>query len=351
MTATAAESRFAHCDSGDSHCRTLLVAHCNSPVAARLAAKRALVVGCRAPHTAARVRVDGLDGQGQLGGRACTGSCDRSPRIARSGTAPSTRQAGAASFNKHPTGHRIGWASPGVLARPSIRLVLGAPGGGDEWRLSSSRDMDYRDPAGAVHRQRARQRRRSGTLFGGRVGARRRGEYAGQPRRLFIFEASVAGNFAGLVAAMGTVYRLGGYHGHVDDGVALTAYGARTAKRCFNARLASSRGVLRLQLGRHYRHERVAAEQQYVAKLKCLCKVGLGSVGVAATPAAEATASPGRAIERSGWRARTTIHAEVTAVDTSSAIAVDTHPMPTWSCSRSTGSRAGRRCNQSAHRT
>src|SRR3954463_9567817 len=59
-------------------------------------------------------------------------------------------------------------------------------------------------------------------LFGGRVGARRRGEYPGQPRRLFIFEASVAGNFAGLVAAMGTVYRLGGYHGHVDHGVALT---------------------------------------------------------------------------------------------------------------------------------
>src|SRR4051812_45603842 len=55
----------------------------------------------------------------------------------------------------------------------------------------------------------------------------------------------------------------------------------------------------------YYRHERVAAEQQYVAKLKCLCKVGLGSVGVAATPAAEATASPGRAIERSGWPART----------------------------------------------
>src|SRR3954464_620537 len=65
------------------------------------------------------------------------------------------------------------------------------------------------------------------------------------------------------------------------------------------------RGVLRLQLGRCYRHERVAAEQRYVAKLKCLCKVGLGSVGVAATPAAEATASPGRAIERSGWPART----------------------------------------------
>src|SRR3954452_22968529 len=74
-------------------------------------------------------------------------------------------------------------------------------------------------------------------LFGGRVGARRRGEYPGQQRRLFIFD----------------------------------------------------------------RHERVAAEQQYVAKLKCLCKVGLGSVGVDATPAAEATASPGRAIVRSGW--------------------------------------------------
>src|SRR3954454_20910455 len=59
-------------------------------------------------------------------------------------------------------------------------------------------------------------------LFGGRVGARRRVEYPGQPRRLSIFEASVAGNFAGLVAAMGTVYRLGGYHGHVDHGVALT---------------------------------------------------------------------------------------------------------------------------------
>src|SRR3954447_27055450 len=125
-------------------------------------------------------------------------------------------------------------------------------------------------------------------LFGGRVGARRRGECPGQQRRLFIFD----------------------------------------------------------------RHERVAAEQQYVAKLKCLYKVGLGRVGVAATPAAEATASPGRAIERSGCPARTArIHAEVTAVDTSSAIAVDTHPMPTWSCSRSTGSRAGRRCNQSATRT
>src|SRR3954470_17485416 len=141
-------------------------------------------------------------------------------------------------------------------------------------------------------------------LFGGRVGARRRGEYPGQPRRLSIFEASVAGNFAGLVAAMGTVYRLGGYHGHVDHGVALT--GVRSVQR--NAASTPGwllRGVLRLQLGRCYRHERVAAEQQYVAKLKCLCKVGLGSVGVAATPAAEATASPGRAIERSGWPART----------------------------------------------
>jgi len=36
--------------------------------------------------------------------------------------------------------------------------------------------------------------------------------------------------------------------------------------------------------------QHIAAEQQYVAKLKCRCKVGLGSVGVAATPAAEATA-------------------------------------------------------------
>jgi hypothetical protein len=58
-------------------------------------------------------------------------------------------------------------------------------------------------------------------------------------------------------------------------------------------------------LKRIHAKQQIAAEQQYVAKLKCLCKVGLGSVGVAATPAAEATASPERATERSGWPART----------------------------------------------
>jgi hypothetical protein len=100
---------------------------------------------------------------------------------------------------------------------------------------------------------------------------------------------------------MGTVYRLGGYHGHVDHGVALTgvrgAYSETLLQRFEESFAYNSDG--------YYRHERVAAEQQYVAKLKCLCKVGLGSVGVAATPAAEATASPERAIERSGWPART----------------------------------------------
>jgi hypothetical protein len=142
-------------------------------------------------------------------------------------------------------------------------------------------------------------------LFGGRVGARRRGEYPGQPRRLFIFEASVAGNFAGLVAAMGTVYRLGGYHGHVDHGVALTGVRGAYSETLLQRQVGFFEESFAYNSDGYYRHERVAAEQQYVAKLKCLCKVGLGSVGVAATPAAEATASPGRAIERSGWPART----------------------------------------------
>jgi hypothetical protein len=142
-------------------------------------------------------------------------------------------------------------------------------------------------------------------LFGGRVGARRRGEYPGQPRRLFIFEASVAGNFAGLVAAMGTVYRLGGYHGRVDHGVALTGVRGAYSETLLQRQVGFFEESFAYNSDGYYRHERVAAEQQYVAKLKCLCKVGLGSVGVAATPAAEATASPGRAIERSGWPART----------------------------------------------
>src|SRR3954468_14033014 len=106
-------------------------------------------------------------------------------------------------------------------------------------------------------------------LFGGRVGARRRGEYPGQPRRLFIFEASVAGNFAGLVAAMGTVYRLGGYHGHVDHGVAFTGVRGAYSETLLQRQVGFFEESLPTTRTATTANEGVAAEQQYVAKLKC----------------------------------------------------------------------------------
>jgi len=34
--------------------------------------------------------------------------------------------------------------------------------------------------------------------------------------------AGIAGNFAGFLAAMGSLYQAGGYHGHIDIGLACT---------------------------------------------------------------------------------------------------------------------------------
>src|SRR3954452_23967805 len=104
---------------------------------------------------------------------------------------------------------------------------------------------------------------------------------------------------------MGTVYRLGGYHGHVDHGVALTGVRGAYSDTLLQRQVGFFEESFAYNSDGYYRHERVAAEQQYVAKLKILCKFGLGSLCVTASPAAEATASPGRAIARSGWPERT----------------------------------------------
>src|SRR3954453_7773584 len=133
---------FAHCDSGDSHCRTLLVAHCNSPVAARLALKRALVVGCRAPHMAAR------------------GACRRARR-SRTAWRPgmhgfmrpvapdreiwdrAVNAAGGRGELQQAIQQAIASVGPRQGYSPDLRSAsYWARQGADEWRLSSSRDMD-----------------------------------------------------------------------------------------------------------------------------------------------------------------------------------------------------------------
>jgi hypothetical protein len=85
--------------------------------------------------------------------------------------------------------------------------------GADDWRLSSQSGSDHDDPKYAQYLVAARLNVDGrGHLFCGRAVL----SMDGIP---FIFEALIAGNFAGFLAMASTLYQLGGYHGHVDIGL------------------------------------------------------------------------------------------------------------------------------------
>jgi hypothetical protein len=132
--------------------------------------------------------------------------------------------------------------------------------GADEWRVSSSYVTDYSDPnqAERIVDVRINVDGRA-HLFGGRAGARTRPQYEGQPGRLFIFEAAVAGNLAAMLAATGTLYRLGGYYGHVDVGVALTGARGAYSGTLLDRQVGFYEESMTYNSDGYFRHERVAA--------------------------------------------------------------------------------------------
>jgi hypothetical protein len=95
--------------------------------------------------------------------------------------------------------------------------------GPDVWLLSSNVDRGRDDPKAARTVVDARlEVGGRGELFCGRVGERRLDQMRQSPGELVVFEGIVAGNLAAFLAMMGHFYRLAGYHGHVDVGVAIT---------------------------------------------------------------------------------------------------------------------------------
>jgi hypothetical protein len=98
--------------------------------------------------------------------------------------------------------------------------------GADEWRMSSISDRDYSDPSLARFVVNVRLNIDGrGHLFCGRAGESiNPAANAPDPHgRLILFESIIAGNLAAFLGFMGAFYRAGGFHGHVDVGVAVTS--------------------------------------------------------------------------------------------------------------------------------
>jgi hypothetical protein len=93
--------------------------------------------------------------------------------------------------------------------------------GADSWRLSSTHERDYCDARTARYIVNVTVNIDGrGHLFDGRAAEATQRSPGDQ--RLIIWESGIAGNFAGFLAAMGALYRAGGYHGQVDIGIACT---------------------------------------------------------------------------------------------------------------------------------
>jgi hypothetical protein len=140
---------------------------------------------------------------------------------------------------------------------PRLRQPYWHQQGADEWRMSTRHepqdDDDPRNVSSLVNVRINIDGR--GHLFCGRAADTR--------EHKIIFEVLIAGNFAGFVAAMGTLYRLGSYHGHVDVGLAVT--GLRGGYS--NTMLTSGRPFIFFEDSGSYnadtypRNERVAAAE------------------------------------------------------------------------------------------
>jgi hypothetical protein len=97
--------------------------------------------------------------------------------------------------------------------------------GADEWRVTSNYADDERDANNARYTVRVRANIDGrGHLFCGRAGEvlNPRANAPDEHGKLLMFEAMIAGNVAGFLAMMGTLYSLAGYVGHVDVGIAVT---------------------------------------------------------------------------------------------------------------------------------
>jgi hypothetical protein len=96
--------------------------------------------------------------------------------------------------------------------------------GADEWRLSSSEGRDSSDPRTARYTASVRINIDGrGHLFCGRAGEISRRDYEPEDAGfMLLFESIIAGNFAAFLAMMGTLFRTGGYFGHVDVGLVVT---------------------------------------------------------------------------------------------------------------------------------
>ncbi len=117
-------------------------------------------------------------------------------------------------------------ARPSDGYSPNLRpLVWWNRQGADEWRMSSSHNevFDDSDDAGYLVAVRMNVDGR-GHLFCGRAAERIVDSNRIPPRdpTLVIFETLIAGNSAAFLAAMGRLYEVGGYQGHVDIGLILT---------------------------------------------------------------------------------------------------------------------------------
>ncbi len=129
--------------------------------------------------------------------------------------------------------------------------------GADEWRLSSRLDSDYSNPliASSLVNVRLNIDGR-GHLFCGRAADTR------QPDdRRFIFESIIAGNFVAFLAMLATLYRMGGYYGHVDVGLAVTGLRGGHSATLLDRMVVLYDELPTYNADSYPRHERVAAAE------------------------------------------------------------------------------------------
>lgn len=107
--------------------------------------------------------------------------------------------------------------------RPLLRGATWIRNGADEWQLTTGDGLDRSEERAASYIVDVRVNVDGrGHLFCGRAAERIDRQGPVDVGNLLIFEPLIAGNFRAFLAAVGALYEAGGYHGHVDVGLAVT---------------------------------------------------------------------------------------------------------------------------------